>query len=294
MALPPPSEDQAFCTVSALEAGHLNLPDHLFITNAEPNKITRAPSLSFLLTHSSRPDKIVFDLGIRRDWENYPPAAVRFLQRASFDVPQNVVESLEKGGLVPGDIDTVCISHCHWDHVGDAEPFANATFVLGGESQALIESGYPTNPDSFYSAHVVPLDRTRFLDERTPWTTLGPFPRALDFYGDGSLYVVDAPGHLPGHINVMARTSKDGGWVCLAADSAHHCKLLTGEAEIATGAHVFGPSGCAHEDKAGAEAQLGIIKSLRTDPRVRVVLAHDSTFEREHPEAFWPGKIASL
>ncbi|KAL0955168.1 hypothetical protein HGRIS_004076 [Hohenbuehelia grisea] len=295
MSLPAPAENQAFCNVSALEAGYLDLPDHMFITGVQPGNATHAPSLAFLITHSKRPEKFVFDLGIRRDWGNYTPATVRWIKEVyPCVVPQNVIESLAKGGLSPTDVDTVCLSHLHWDHVGDVEPFTKSTFVVGGESLGLLKTGYPTDPNSRFDEHLLPLDRTRFLDDRTQWAQLGPFPRAFDFYGDGSLYIVDAPGHLPGHINVVARTSADGGWICLAGDSAHHCKLVTGEAHIAVGASGHGPAACAHADKASADFHLTMIRSLFRTPRVRVVLAHDTPFRKEQPDAFWPGRIASL
>lgn len=74
MALPPPRPAQAFCDVSALEAGIIELPLVMFVTNnTDPNAVSVAPSLSFLLQHSNNQQKFVFDLGIRKDWENYPP-----------------------------------------------------------------------------------------------------------------------------------------------------------------------------------------------------------------------------
>lgn len=37
-----------------------------------------------------------------------------------------------------------------------------------------------------------------------PWRPFGP-----DIFGDGSVFVVDTPSHLPGHINLLVRTGKD-------------------------------------------------------------------------------------
>ena len=53
------------------------------------------------------------------------------------------------------------------------------------------------------------------------------------------LYVVDAgDGHVAGHINVLARTSEDGGWIYLAGDSAHDRRLLTGPLNIHYSCHI--------------------------------------------------------
>jgi hypothetical protein len=54
----------------------------------------------------------------------------------------------------------------------------------------------------------------------------------MDLFGYGSLYIVNAPGHLPGHLNLLCRTG-DRNFVYLAGDSCHDPRLLTGELEIA-------------------------------------------------------------
>ncbi|KAJ3802517.1 beta-lactamase-like protein [Lentinula aff. detonsa] len=294
-ALPPPTKDQAFCTVSALESGHLNLPLPIFLDNAAPGSAILAPSLSFLLHHSKTDKKLVFDLGIRKDIENAPPAVQEWIVAASFhtSVPQDVTESLTHGGLSPSDVDTVCISHCHWDHTGDTKPFVNSEFIVGAASASFFKPGYPEDPDSPFTSDLLPQGRTRFVElhEHPP---LGPFPHALDLYSDGSLYIVDAAGHLPGHLLLIARTSADGAWILLGGDSAHHWNLITGESKIADGRPGF-PSGCAHLDKEAAELTIQRIREFWKLPRTRVILAHDEPWYKENKggAAFWPGHIAS-
>lgn len=125
---------------------------------------------------------------------------------------------------------------------------------------------------------------------------LGPFAKALDYFGDGSIYIVDAPGHLQGYLNLLARTSADGGWIYLAGDSAHDWRLVHGEGAIAEfdtpeGAHI-----CLHAEKAQAEDTIRRIAQILTLPRVRVLLAHDAEWFEENNggSSFWPGKIESL
>lgn len=166
-------------------------------------------------------------------------------------------------------------------------------YLLGGESRKYFNPGYPSDPNG-YPSDFIPQDRALYLDV-AEWQPLGPFPRALDFYNDGSLYIVDAPGHMAGHINVLARTSADGAWVYLAGDSAHHWNLVTGESDIFS-EYRDGEYDCAHEDKEAAKRHLECIRHLLEMPRVRVVLAHDEPWYKENKggPAFWPGKIPSL
>jgi glyoxylase-like metal-dependent hydrolase (beta-lactamase superfamily II) len=50
---------------------------------------------------------------------------------------------------------------------------------------------------------------------------VGPFP-AKDFYGDGSFYLLDTPGHWPGHMCGLARTSTSPDtFVFLGGDICH-------------------------------------------------------------------------
>ena len=294
MALPSPAENQPFCTVSALEAGYVYLNPSMFIDNATSTLPLRNPSLSFLLQHSVNKKRLVFDLGIRKDWENSPSQIVNWIKTTyQVDIPQDVVDSLAKGDLSPLDIDTVCLSHSHFDHIGDTTPFSRSEFVVGGDTRDLFVNGFwPSNPDSPFPINLLPTERTRFLVD---WEPIGPFPCAYNLYGDGSIYVIDAPGHLSGHINLLVRTSADGGWIYLAGDTAHHWNLLTGESTIACG-HPGHHHSSAHQDKELAEQHIRRVRELLNIPRVRVLLAHDVPWYEENKggAAFFPGHIKSL
>lgn len=53
-----------------------------------------------------------------------------------------------------------------------------------------------------------------------PWAPFGPFEKAMDFFEDGSFYVIQAPGHLPGNLCAAARV-QGGDWVLLGSDCCH-------------------------------------------------------------------------
>ena len=77
--------------------------------------------------------------------------------------------------------------------MGDPRPFTKATFVIGEECKTLLETGYPVNPESecVSESDAVPAERTRFLSQLDFDMSIGPFPHALDYFGDGGMYVVD-------------------------------------------------------------------------------------------------------
>lgn len=167
--------------------------------------------------------------------------------------------------------------------------------MLGGPSKALIDTGYPTNPDSRFLESTIPKERTSWLSY-DDWKPIGPFERSLDYFGDGSLYLIDAAGHLEGHMNALVRTTSDGGWVFLGGDSSHDRRLFTGEKGIAEYIHPdTGHFACAHVDKIQAEVHLNLIKSLSQYPRVQILFAHDDDWYNANKEtACWPHTLTPL
>jgi hypothetical protein len=56
--------------------------------------------------------------------------------------------------------------------------------------------------------------------------TIGGFA-ALDYFGDGSFYLLDTPGHCVGHISALVRcTATTPTFMFLAGDCAHHAGML--------------------------------------------------------------------
>ncbi|KAF8529342.1 Metallo-hydrolase/oxidoreductase [Gautieria morchelliformis] len=299
--LPSPKLNQAYVHASVLEAGHLNLVESFAVQGGSPTKCSVVPSMAFLLRHSQSGKILIFDLGLRKDWENYPPGVLDIIKKnnVNLNVPVDVVTSLRRGGLEPVQVDFVILSHIHFDHIGNPDLFPGSRFILGGDSEPLLAKGYsPKDAEPALEAQVakelLPRNRTTFLSS-DDWSPLGPFPRAHDFLGDGSVYIVNAPGHLSGHINLLVRTSAEGSWLCLVGDSAHDVRLLTGEKEIAFFPHpMSGNLACLHVDPELAKEHISRLRRLRENPKVLVLLAHDLAWYEENKDtSVFPGEIAS-
>lgn len=74
------------------------------------------PSLCFLLEHTSGRN-LVWDLGIRKDYENYSPKIAQYIPTTSYkiDCTQSVAETLQNNGYPLDNIEAVIWSHWHWD-----------------------------------------------------------------------------------------------------------------------------------------------------------------------------------
>lgn len=120
------------------------------------------------------------------------------------------------------------------------------------------------------------------LPQKVKGGKFGIFEKALDFFGDGSFFLVDSPGHLAGNISALFRTrSRDGEprWIFLAGDCFHpHHFVHYPEAPF--GDILIAPSGCIHVDPEAARETIRKISALReSDPSVRVWAAHAGSLE---------------
>jgi hypothetical protein len=78
--------------------------------------------------------------------------------------------------------------------VGDPSPFTTAEFILGeGSKQAFVDPDSCHCPIAFSSIRP-PEDRLRFITASDLNVAIGPYPRAMDIFSDGSMYIVDASG----------------------------------------------------------------------------------------------------
>jgi len=151
---------------------------------------------------------------------------------------------------------------------------------------------YPNHPADSPSSQFKP-SHPGTLNWNAPWLPYGHLTETLDVFGDGSLRIVNAPGHLPGHINILARvsssSSSDGDgdrYAYLGGDACHDRRLLTGEKEIGEWEDAHGRTCCIHVDRKAAEETIRRIRILE-ESGVEVIFAHDDGWEEKNPGRFF-------
>ncbi|MGE5096923.1 MAG: N-acyl homoserine lactonase family protein [Betaproteobacteria bacterium] len=192
----------------------------------------------YLIKHGS--DYMIWDTGFGPDAGATAP---------KMTLPQQ----LEKLGVKPEQVKFVGISHYHPDHMGQARAFPHATLLIGKGDWDVLKS--PVRPDNVNPALL------------EPWINGGgkvePLYNDKDVFGDGSVLILNTPGHTPGHHSVLVKLQQTGN-VILVGDAAHfHENYET------NGVPWF------NHDRSQTLASLDRIKKLAANLKATVVIQHD-------------------
>lgn len=202
-----------------------NVPLNLFVApNIEGYDVLSCPAYSFLVEHPSSSRKLLFDLGVRKDHENLPPVLVSYMKNANWGitVQKNVHEILLENGVSPDDIEAIIWSHHHWDHTGDPSTFGSKTaLIVGPGFKDAHTPGWPANPNGMIRESDYEGREFREVDF-TQGLKIGRFD-AFDYFGDGSFYILNSPGHTIGHVCALARvTTSPDSFIFMGGDACHH------------------------------------------------------------------------
>ncbi|KIW00224.1 uncharacterized protein PV09_08264 [Verruconis gallopava] len=221
---------QALDTTLCLFVKSLNFLDPVIPGHEAYN----CPTMAFLVSNQSNGRRILFDAGGRKDYWNYSPLVDRRFKNGvnvlGFRCEKGVDEVLEEGGISLGSLEAVVWSHWHFDHIGDMSKFPRTTRIVVGQGfKSVMLPGYPTNPESpllesdYANKELLEID---FDDS----FKIGDF-RAFDYFGDGSFYLLDVPGHAIGHMCGLARTTEDT-FLLMGADTCHFAGALRPTAAV--------------------------------------------------------------
>jgi N-acyl homoserine lactone hydrolase len=169
--------------------------------------------------------------------------------------PQSsLIDQLAQLHLKPEQITFVGISHYHGDHIGQVASFPQATLLIGKGDWDALNDGKPNpmiNPANF--AH---------------WISGGgkvdPVPGDKDVFGDGSVIMLNMPGHTPGHHSLLVKL-KEKGNVLISGDLAHFRENYD-----SNGVPTF------NTNRADTLASLDRFKQLGTNLHATVIIQHDA------------------
>ena len=211
--LPRPPDAAPEVTIRALHVATVAMPDRQAVDRAVGRGRPRAPISVYLLHHPTRGWWLI-DAGYGRrtvdDPNTYPGRTASRAMDLEMGVP--LVDRLGELGLTPADLQGVLVTHLHHDHAGGLEDLPEVPiwvhereWYAGADHRTL---GYHPAPYADRAPHLVTFAGT---------TGIGPFPHALDLFGDQTVYLIEAPGHTTGELLVLVQRPE-------------HAYLFTGDA----------------------------------------------------------------
>jgi len=167
---------------------------------------------------------------------------------------QSLLEQLSQLNLKPEQITFIAVSHYHGDHIGQVASFPQATLLIGKGDWDVLTDAKPS-----------PLANTANLAH---WISGGgkvePVSGDKDVFGDGSVIMLNMPGHTPGHHSLLVKL-KDTGNVLLTGDLAHFRENYD-----SNGVPTF------NTNRADTLASLDRFKQLAANLKATVIIQHDA------------------
>jgi N-acyl homoserine lactone hydrolase len=125
-------------------------------------------------------------------------------------VKVKLVDQLAQLKIKPEQIDYVGVSHYHGDHTGQAASFPQATLLIGQGDWDVLKGPTPSG-----TTNAAPLQHWLSGEGKSEQVA-----KDKDIFGDGTVVMLDMPGHTPGHHSLLVKL-KEKGNVLLTGDLAH-------------------------------------------------------------------------
>lgn len=207
---------------------------------AYDDRVFDMPVPSFLVRHPN--GDLIWDTGMSRTRTDL----------GAWSTPgPSLVDQLAAHGLAPADLRFVSLSHGHWDHSGNAGLFDHSTWIVNPAERAVMfddESRASAAMDDYGA-----LERASTL----------LITQDHDVFGDGSVVIVQAPGHTIGHTVLLLRLP--AGPILLSGDLWHLVESRT-----------FRRQPTFNVDREQTLASMDRIEALILETGARVVIQHDA------------------
>ena len=189
------------------DCGSLNIPDTSpYQLKKEEVATTYMAVPCYLVAHPK--GTLIWDVGAVPDSSFKPGGGPATLRYASSLKPLTI--QLAEIGYVPADITYMSFSHFHWDHVGNANVFAKATWLVRKLERDIMFSDPP-------SPRTEPANYSALKNSTAVIVTKDEH----DVFGDGTVILKSAPGHSPDHQVLFLKLAKTGP-IVLSGDLYHY------------------------------------------------------------------------
>jgi N-acyl homoserine lactone hydrolase len=160
-------------------------------------------------------------------------------------------QQLQVLGVTPADVNFIAFSHLHFDHVGNANQFAQSTWILDRSefAWAKAEPAHVSMQPQWFSASA---------QAKVQW-----IDGDHDVFGDGRVRILHAPGHTPGSAVLLLRLRKTGA------------VLLSGDLYLSDDARRKQLVPTINASRADTLASMARIERIAKNLHARVIVQHD-------------------
>lgn len=165
----------------------------------------------------------------------FPQRFLRWLLPVRLHAEQDPPQILRSAGIDPEKISRIFVSHWHADHIGGLKCFPQSEFVYRRLSyEGLTDQSRVSQVQHGFLCDLIPSDfeaRSSIVSEEQFVAGTGELDgfKTLDYWGDGSLQLVDLPGHANGHSGFVL-SSEQQRFFYVADAYWHQDVLLAGHA----------------------------------------------------------------
>ncbi len=207
LSAPEPAAPAPDIKLYAMDCGRAEFPNMGFFSDTgdydgKPGKVVTP---CFLIRHPK--GDFLFDSGLGDAMAGKPMT----MPMGTMSVPVTLLSQLQQLGMTYDDIEIFGFSHAHADHIGNANNLMKATWLIPAAELTWVMSAPGQHPE--------------MLENRTKVKTVDA-SGDYDVFGDGSVRMLQTPGHTPGHHVLFIKLSK-GGNVILSGDLVHQRENFT-------------------------------------------------------------------
>lgn len=157
----------------------------------------------FLIKHPK--GWMLWDLGLG---DQYLGTPYKTSNGSTWAVNESLIAQLKKLNVTPNDIIYVGVSHTHFDHIGNAALFPDATWLIQRSEYDSLASQEASTPEIHNLLQVLrPAGKILIKGD-------------YDIFGDGSVIILSMPGHTIGH-QALEINLPHSGAVILSGDLYH-------------------------------------------------------------------------
>jgi glyoxylase-like metal-dependent hydrolase (beta-lactamase superfamily II) len=173
----------------------------------------------------------------------------------------SLVDLLAQVNVKPEQIKYLGISHYHGDHVGQVNSFPKAMLLIGKGDWDVLTG--PKLPPSIRRPPGDIMSSEPFMNWISGGGTVEPVLLDKDVFGDGTVMMLNTPGHTPGHHVLLVKLPRMGN-LLLSGDLAHFRENY--DNNVVAGFN---------SNRADTLASIDRVKQIAANLKATVVVQHD-------------------